>query len=234
MKFGKNPPKKNTQGKTAIYFDKNEPIYTNTVTTKFTPGVSIGAKVGYRSVSSLDNYKSFLIGATISPYKPHKGYLQAEIMLSRASHDNVQNSESRELTADGRISLLEILEKNQFDNIIAHVVPVSYRYTVSEFLALGAGVHMKYDLSSKKESEYTTEAFLVFEQDGVIIETFPNPGLNSSETLKTKDRFANFQTGAFIGVNLGNARIGPSIGLRYEYYFNTPNSATQLYAIWKF
>ncbi|NKQ39936.1 MAG: PKD domain-containing protein, partial [Methanosarcinales archaeon] len=47
MKFGKDFHKIKSKSRTAIIFDKNEPIITNSSTSRFKPGISIGAKAGY-------------------------------------------------------------------------------------------------------------------------------------------------------------------------------------------
>ncbi|MDG2431158.1 PKD domain-containing protein [Flavobacterium sp.] len=74
MKFNKNFHKVNTKSRTAIIFDKNEPIITNYATTRFLPGISIGAKAGYNYFHSLENATSYFVGATISPFKSYRFY----------------------------------------------------------------------------------------------------------------------------------------------------------------
>lgn len=82
IKFGKDFHKQKTKSRTAIIFDKNDPIITNYSTTRFLPGISIGAKAGYNSFSDLDDSKSYFVGATISPYKSYKWYWQVELLNS--------------------------------------------------------------------------------------------------------------------------------------------------------
>ena len=95
---------------------------------------------------------------------------------------------------------------------------------------MGAGVQTKIDVTSKNEQETTGEAFLL-DNNGNLI---PNPDLNRFETRTIENDFINFQTGIFIGINLGTVRIGPSVGVRYVQYFDQPNSQIQFYGIWKF
>jgi hypothetical protein len=233
MKFGKKAPKKKTTGRTAIYFDKNEPIFTNKVITKFTPGISVGAKLGYRMVSELDNYSDYFIGATLSPYKSQKGYFQAELLVSNVAYDKVKTFGTSTPNAVGGVDSVHFSELNQFSNIAVQIVPGSYRYSFSSFFAIGAGLQMKLDLASKKDQETTGEAFVVL-RNGGFEEIIPNQDLDSFETAQINENYTNFQTGLFVGLNLGNVRIGPSVGVRYEYNFNTPNSGIQFYGIWKF
>ena len=87
MKFNEDFHKIKTKSRTAIIFDKNEPIITNYATTRFTPGISIGAKAGYNIYSNLDNSKSYFVGATVSPFKSYRYYGQAEFLNSFTSYD---------------------------------------------------------------------------------------------------------------------------------------------------
>ncbi|MBQ4818774.1 PKD domain-containing protein [Aquimarina sp. MMG016] len=231
MKFGKNFHKKKTRSRTAIYFDKNEPIITNYATTRFMPGISIGAKAGYIRVPELDNQQEYFVGATLSPFKSYRGYYQAELLFSTSTYDELRNFETRSIDASGNQNLVRFSESNQFDNISIYAIPASYRYNLNNFLAMGAGIQLKMDLTSTNDREITGEAFIVEPNTGLLI---PNPDLNSFETLEIKDDFLNFQTGIFVGMNIGTVRIGPSVGIRYVYNFDTPNSQIQFYGIWKF
>ncbi|WP_299603712.1 PKD domain-containing protein [uncultured Aquimarina sp.] len=231
MKFGKNFHKKKTKSRTAIYFDKNEPIITNYATTRFMPGISIGAKAGYITVPELDNQSEYFVGATLSPFKSYRGYYQAELMFSASSYDETRNFETRTTDPTGNVNLIRFSEVNQFTNISVYAVPASYRYNFSNFFAMGTGVQLKLDLTSTNDQETTGQGFTVFENGNQII---PNPDLDSFNTTEIDDSFTNLQTGVFIGMNLGTVRIGPSIGVRYVYNLNEPNSQIQLYGIWKF
>lgn len=231
MKFGKNFHKKKTKSKTAIYFDKNDPIITNYATTRFMPGISIGAKAGYISVPELNNQNEYFVGATLSPFKSYRGYFQAEILLSSSSFEELRNFETRELNAAGEENLVILSEANKFTNISVYVVPASYRYNITNFFAVGSGIQVKLDVTSKNNQETTGEGFTVFRQG---VEIIPNPDLNSFVIQELNNSFANLQTGIFVGMNIGIARIGPSVGARYVYNLNTPKSQVQFYGIWKF
>ncbi|MFD2564002.1 DUF7849 domain-containing protein [Aquimarina rubra] len=230
MKFGKNFHKKKTRSRTAIYFDKNEPIITNYATTRFLPGISIGAKAGYITVPELDNQREYFVGATLSPFKSYRGYYQAELFFSSASYDETRNFETRNINPNGTVDLLRFSESNQYDNITIYAVPGSFRYNFNNYFAMGAGVQLKLDLTSTNKQETTGEGFFI-DVDGT---EFPNPDVNTFSAQEIDDSFRNLQTGVFIGVNLGTVRIGPSIGVRYVYNFDTPNSQIQFYGIWKF
>ena len=71
-------------------------------------------------------------------------------------------------------------------------------------------------------------------KNGTTPEITRNPDLDVAETQEIKDDFANIQTGVFVGMNFGAVRIGPSLGVRYVYNFDSPNAQIQFYGIWKF
>ncbi len=230
MKFGKDFHKKKTKSRTAIYFDKNEPIITNYATTRFMPGISMGAKAGYIMVPELDNQKEYFVGATLSPFKSYRGYYQAELMFSTSSYDELRNFETRIINPNGAENITQFSELNQFTNISVYAVPGSFRYNLNNFWAMGVGFQVKLDIASKNDQDTTGRGFFL-DADGNLI---PNPDLDSFLNQEIDDSFTNLQTGVFVGMNFGAARIGPSVGVRYVYNFDSPNSQIQLYGIWKF
>ncbi|PVW14210.1 DUF7849 domain-containing protein [Marixanthomonas spongiae] len=230
MKFGDNFHKQKTKSRTAIFFDKNEPIITNYSTTRFMPGISIGAKAGYIFTPSRDNSKEYFAGATISPFKSYRGYLQAELFLSAGSFDELKNFETSDINGVGIEELVRFSEKNEENNITAYAVPISYRYNLNNFLAVGAGVQLQLDLQNKVETITEGEAFLNIPDEGVI----RNETNDTYQKTECTHTFTNFNSGVFVGVNAGGVRIGPSVGLRYVFNFKEPTSQLQAYAIWKF
>lgn len=230
MKFGDDFHKKKTRSRTAIYFDKNEPIITNYSTTRFLPGISIGAKAGYIYTPSKDKSSEVFAGVTISPFKSFRGYLQSEFYVSAASFEELRNFETSDLNDLGIESVQKFSEMNKENNITAYLVPISYRYNLNNFLAIGAGVQLKLDFQSKIITETTGEAFLNI-PGKEMIRDLENDTFQKSECT---ENFTNFNSGLFVGVNVGGVRIGPSVGLRYVYNFKEPNNQFQAYAIWKF
>ncbi len=232
IKLAKDFHKKKTKSKTEIYFDKNEPIITNYATTRFMPGISLGAKAGYIITPDLDNHQEYFVGATISPYKSYRGYLQAEIMISRSTFDNFSSLTQETIQpATGFIESFAIENLEQHLNFSLYLVPISYRYNLNNFLALGAGVQLKIDLSSEYCVKNTGEYSLLIPSEGIV---FRDETKDFTNLENFKDSFNNFETGLFAGFNVGFARIGPSAGVRYVYNFNAPHEQIQLYGIWKF
>ncbi|MEP0262570.1 PKD domain-containing protein [Dokdonia sp.] len=230
MKFGKDFHKKSTKSQTAIYFDKNEPIYTNYSTTRFVPGISIGAKAGYIFNPDLDNAREVFAGITLSPFKSYRGYLQAELFFSSTSFENLRNFETSEINDIGIESITRFTEETKARNITTYLVPISYRYNLNNFMAIGTGLQLKLDLSRTCDQITTGEFSLLIpgeneirdETQDTLLETDCNKGVG------------NFQAGWFVGANFGGVRIGPSGGVRYVYNFNEPQSQIQVYGIWKF
>lgn len=230
MKFGDDFHKKKTRSRTAIYFDKNEPIYTNYSTTRFMPGISIGAKAGTIFTPSLQSAQEYFAGVTISPFKSYRGYFQAELFFSSSSFENLRNFQTSEINAIDIENLTSFVERNEEQRITTYIVPVSYRYNLNNFVAVGAGLQLKLDLSSSCETTTTGESVLIIPGEGTV----DNPQGDTVQQTTCDKGVGNFQSGVFAGINFGGVRIGPSAGVRYVYNFNAPTSQIQVYGIWKF
>jgi PKD repeat protein len=229
MKFGKDFHKTKTRSRTAIYFDKNEPIITNYSSTRFMTGISIGAKAGYIFTPSRDNAREYFAGITVSPFKSYRGYFQSEFYISAASFEELKNFDTSSFNDVGIENLTRFTEQNKENNITAYLVPVSYRYNLNNFLAVGAGVQLQLDFINKIETATNGEAFLNIPGEGEIRD-------QTNDTFQESDcshNFSNFNSGVFIGIDAGAVRIGPSVGVRYVFNFNQPTSQIQAYAIWK-
>jgi PKD repeat protein len=233
MVFNKKFHKKNTKSRTAIYFDKNEPIITNYAVTRFVPGISIGAKAGYILVPEFDKQSEYFAGATISPFKSYRGYLQAELLFSTASYEESRSFEEYTNLEDLEV-ITEFTEITKYQDISVYLIPISYRYNINNFLAIGTGLQTKIDLSRTITQETTGIGYsnIPFNEENTNFER--DELYDSFDTQKNKESFTNFRTGVFIGMNFGTVRIGPSLGVRYVHNFDNPNSQIQFYGIWKF
>ncbi|MDV7186806.1 PKD domain-containing protein [Lutibacter sp. TH_r2] len=234
LKFGKDFHKKPSKSKTAIIFDKNEPIITNTSTSRFSPGISIGAKAGYNSFPDLDNSKSYFFGATISPYKSYKKYVQAELMISTHNFSDIENliQETGRIDVAGAVIDNALLEKEtaiDYKKINIDVVPISFRYNLNGVIGLGVGTQISLDISNKSNGTSTSNYFSYFNGE----KGDPIDFLNTSEKIDISTSFADINYGIFGDITIGASRIGPSLGARYIYNFNQPHSQLHLYAIWK-
>ncbi|WP_203294117.1 PKD domain-containing protein [Luteirhabdus pelagi] len=222
--------KTKTKSRTAIYFDKNEPIITNYATTRFKPGLSIGAKAGFHYTFETEEQEYFA-GVTVSPFKSYRGYWQAELMVGAGSFDELSTFSESEVVNEAFTNTYEFTQSKEIRNISAYLVPISYRYNLNNYLAVAGGAQLKVDLSETTETNTTGEYFLEIPNENVVIR---DETQDISMELKKDCSFVNFQPGVFVGANAGFVRIGPSIGARYIYYFNEPHQQLQLYAIWKF
>lgn len=233
VKLKDKAPKINSASRTAIIFDKNEPILTNYSKTHFKPGLSLGAMLGYNSVASLDNSRNYFLGITASPYKPHRGYLQAELQVSKGTFESSRNYEIRTQLEPGIdiMELTQVDEQTDFEYMDITLVPVSYRYNLNRFMGVGGGVQISGRLYEEYEQTSDYAYFLEFPQNRIE----PNQD-KPAETFVTskKDRTTELNPGVFAGVNLGSARIGPSIGMRYIWQVNEPRNVWAFYLQWKF
>ncbi|SNR56294.1 DUF7849 domain-containing protein [Lutibacter flavus] len=237
LKFGKDFHKVKSKSKTAIIFDKNEPIITNTSTSRFKPGISIGVKAGYNSFPDLKDSKSYFVGATISPYKPYKKYLQAEIMMGTHEFvDFISAGEGEPIgfveLSDGTIvdSAIRFDEtQTTYTKLNIDVVPISFRYNLNGVIGLGVGPQLSFDISNKTDNTTSSSYFTYFnERVGKVIE-----GLSETSTTSENSTLSDIKYGFFGDITIGTSRIGPSLGARYIYNFNEPNAQLHFYAIWK-
>lgn len=235
LKFGNDFHKKKSKSKTAIIFDKNEPIITNTSTSRFSPGISIGVKSGYNSYLDVKDSKSYFVGATISPYKSYKKYLQAEIMISTHEFGDFKSSSEQlgpvildqDVIIDSAIRFDEA--NSEITKLNIDVVPISFRYNLNGVIGLGIGPQLSFDVSNET-SITTNSSYFTYLKD---IVGDPIEALNETIETKTNSSFSDINYGIFGDVTIGASRIGPSVGVRYLYNLNQPHSQLHFYAIWK-
>jgi PKD repeat protein len=246
LKFAKDFHKKTTRSKTAIIFDKNEPVVTNYAVTRFKPGISIGAKAGYNLFADQDHAKSYFVGATLSPYKSYHLYWQIELLYNRYENESsallspmvfaplnppLLNNGTVIDAAFNQTSTSIKTTKNLID-----VVPISLRYSITNYIGIGVGPQFSLAVSNVTETFRTKKYYQpIFDPTSP-----PTPGpeiesLGKSDTTKeTAKAFEKMQSSVFGDVTFGFARIGPSAGIRYYLNFERDYNYWQFYAIWKF
>jgi hypothetical protein len=235
LRFNKKVPKQNSISRTAIIFDKNEPVLTNYSSTRFKPGLSIGAKAGYTLISDLMDSKNYFFGATISPYKSYKGYWQAEVIVARHTFTDTAGYEQMTERADGFFDLYDVAERAQYSNTVLYVVPASYRYNINGIVGVGAGIQLSTTASQNVKKNAIQEYYLYSDgSKGQMAFRERRFDLDRTSSTQDKDTFTDINTALFADVVLGSSRIGPSLGVRYHYYFNEPHVQWQFYAAWKF
>ena len=228
MKFNHDFHKIKTKSRTAIYFDKNEPVITNYAVTRFLPGISIGAKAGYNFFPQLANSASYFVSATLSPFKSYRWYWQVELQNSLQNYTAFSNVTDRitQNAAIGNLSLERTTATTELVNYNVEV-PVLIRYNINNYIGIGGGLQANIN-GSKKETltnkvvvyEGTSDANLVFSQKE-----------NRTTTLQ---KFQNLKGGLLLDATFGFSRIGPSLGLRYVINFEKNFNYLQAYGIWKF
>ncbi|MFC3335183.1 PKD domain-containing protein [Flavobacterium palustre] len=227
MKFNEDFHKVNTRSRTAIIFDKNEPIITNYATTRFLPGISIGAKAGYNFYPNLDKSRSYFVGATISPYKSYRLYWQAELINSIHDFNSAINiTTSFVTTSNGVRQPVRTTKTTAYSNF-NNEIPLLVRYNINNFIGIGAGVQANINASEKQEQHTKIE---YFESDKIDMAPYKTEE-NSISNSKT---FSNLKTGLLFDLTVGAARIGPSLGARYVMNFKENFNYVQVYGIWKF
>ncbi|WP_035646161.1 PKD domain-containing protein [Flavobacterium sp. ASV13] len=226
MKFTEDFHKVKTKSRTAIIFDKNEPIITNYATTRFLPGISIGAKAGYNIYPDLDKSTSYFVGATISPFKSYRFYWQAEWLNALNQYNSEVKVEEEFLTNPNGVRQLQRTTTSTENKNINWEIPVLIRYNINNYIGIGAGVQFNVNVSSEQNQNIQVD---LYEGDK------GNFLIDSKTTSNTiKNSFTDFKTGLLFDLTAGFARIGPSLGARYVINFEQNFNYIQLYGIWKF
>lgn len=225
IKFAKDFHKKKTKSRTAIYFDKNEPIITNYATTRFLPGISIGVKAGYNYYPDVEDGKSYFVSAVVSPYKPYRFYLQGEWSTSLNSFNN--SSVINEIIEDpNRQKQLQRTITTSEIKAVNWEVPILVRYNINNYMGLGVGVQGNFNLTEKNSQQITLENY-ENDTDSFLIAT-------STTETSSSDSFTSLQTGLVLDGTLGFSRLGPSLGARYVINNKEKFNYWQLYALFRF
>lgn len=226
MKFGENFHKVKTKSRTAIIFDKNEPIITNYATTRFLPGISIGAKAGYNFYSDLDKSTSYFVGATLSPFKSYRFYWQVEWVNALNQYNSATNvMDAFNTNANGTRQLVRTTTTTENKNINWEV-PVLIRYNINNYIGVGAGIQANVNVSAEQNQNITVDTYEGDKENFLISST--------TSSNKIKNSFTDVKTGVLFDLTAGFARIGPSLGARYVINFEQNFNYFQVYGIWKF
>ncbi|SNR23801.1 PKD domain-containing protein [Flavobacterium sp. ov086] len=226
MKFNEDFHKVKTRSRTAIIFDKNEPIITNYATTRFLPGISIGAKAGYNLYPDLEKSTSYFVGATISPFKSYRFYWQAEWLNALNKYDSGTTVVSQNVVSPNGVKQFQRTTTTIENKNVNWEVPVLLRYNINTYIGIGAGIQANFDVSSEQTQTKKIESF-EGGTDQFLIDT-------QTKSNSVKNSFGNLKTGVLFDLTAGFARIGPSLGARYVINFEQNFNYFQFYGIWKF
>jgi hypothetical protein len=246
MKFAKDFHKIKTKSKTAIFFDKNEPVITNYAVTKFKSGISIGAKAGYNYFVDQESPKSYFVGATISPYKSYRFYWQSEVYFNyletggTATYSDLtlQQFTPPIILSNGTVvdaAYVQTSSSTKVTRNLIDIVPASLRYNINNYIGVGVGPQFSLIMSEKKTFEQHKKYYALDFNNTPPTQGAEIPRLEENfSSTSTMNAFRKVQGSVFADVTFGFARIGPSLGVRYYKNFVRNFDYCQFYAIWKF
>ena len=214
----------------AIVFDNNKPIYTNNQKGYFKPGKSFGVIAGYNFFfgknAKDENY--FSIGSSLSPYAPHRKYLQEELYLGylqfpeKLIANRTENKDTIINSGTFHIFAREIFAKSKI--IKLDLVPVQLRYNFFNWMGAGIGAILSFDAYTKINNRQV-----------IHMQQQPNPTpIIIEKTYPTSNWFTNFDAAVFADVQFGRVRVGPVLGARYIHYFRVPRNGLYAYLAWRF
>ena len=226
IRFAKDFHKKKTRSRTAIIFDKNEPIITNYATTRFTPGISIGVKAGYNYYPNVENGQGYFLSAVVSPYKPYRWYGQAE--FSNSFNSSTSATSIDQIVDDPRTGgkVLQRTITSSEQKSVNWELPVLLRYNINNYIGLGAGIQANINMSNTANNSVTVENY-EGDTDQFLIDS-------TTDSNSVKESFTNLSTGILFDMTAGFSRLGPSFGARYVMNYKTDSNYWQLYALWRF
>ncbi len=214
------------KGKTAIYFDKNEPVITNFATGRFRKSLSPVFMAGYEMYTGKGNISSsFTGGVGLSLLSPYKPFWQLETFFKQVTiSNNAIVERNQRITINGRV-----YDSKSFDSISQRSVsrialtPLQLRYNFNDYFAGGIGLRVDADIAGS--FKYT--------------KNYQLPNLNGQGTFLYQEGleqrvkvFSKFYYLPFIDIGFGRVRMGPSVGARY-YYGGSNQSYGYIYAAWR-
>jgi PKD repeat protein len=220
------------KSRTAIYFDKNEPVITNRATGRFKKSPSPIFMAGYENAFSSGATASngIVSGVGIAPLAPYRPYLQVELYYKQGLKTTGANVIGIERPGIIRISDRQEYAYKTFDSAQTHaisqlrLVPLQLRYNIGNYFSVGAGAAVTADIGGKIESENT---YHITGANGVSADPY--------KTKQTEDikAFSNWRFQPFVDLQLGKVKLGPHLGFRY-YHYGKNNSLGYIYAGWRF
>ena len=229
MHFTKKLKKLPFESNAAIIFDNNKPIYTNNQKGYFKPGKSFGVIAGYNLFfgKNVKDENYFSIGGSISPYAPHRKYLQEELYLGYMQFPEeliANRTENKDTVINGTMFHIFGREIYAKSNIIKlDLVPLQLRYNVNDWVGAGVGTILSFNAYTK-----------VNNREVIFMQQQPNPTpIIIGKEYPSSTWFTNFDAAAFADVQLGRVRVGPVLGVRYLHYFRFPRNGLYAYIAWR-
>lgn len=239
-------PKVRNRNQAAIYFDRNPPIYTNFSGARFKAGISPGLYIGRRTSlpsGEAEGVTSTSIGLVLAPYSSYRPYFQIEAYAGLTESmessqtfegnsfnlgtETVQQPNNPDLwTRTSRDSVLNgySLSSSSSRSSIG-LVPLQLRYSINDFIGLGAGAFLELSRSTVSTSGSQTGSLVVSQQEGFInsageFEPFGDPEVAivdlSPIDFNSSTTSTDLQGYLFLDLQLGRVRTWPVVGLRYH------------------
>lgn len=236
MEFGivskKRLENKPFKARTAIYFDKNEPIITNYATGRFHKGISPVVMAGFeKSFGSGKVSNGIVTGIGFAPIAPRLPYLQFELYYKQGLTTTTYKVEN--VPASGTIfidSLKREFEYQSTDSSVTNnisqvkFIPAQLRYNINKYISIGGGAVVTADVAGTSENTKTYNLL------GLINDSRTPYHVSVKEKIKS---FSNIKARPFFDLELGLVKWGPHLGFRY-YYNGRENSYGFLYAGFRF
>lgn len=231
MEFGivskKRLENKPFKARTAIYFDKNEPIITNYATGRFHKGLSPVVMAGFEKAFGSSGVSNGIVTAVgIAPIAPRFPYFQFELHYKQGLATTTARVEN--IDRPGVIfidSLKREFQYRSFDSTATNsisqlrLVPAQLRYNINKYISVGGGVIILADVGGYYETQKT------YRLPGATGTLFAYD-ITTKQTIKS---FSNISLRPFFDLQTGLVKWGPHIGVRY-YYNGRHNSYGFLYA----
>jgi hypothetical protein len=233
MQFNKQLKKLPFESRAVIVFDNMPPVYTNGAKGEFIPGKSIAPILGFNRPIANNKHPAdeeehyWTIGASLSPYAPHRKYLQAEAFLGHLKYPeqfivfNIPNKDTQINGVDHFLFQREVFGSRKV--IKLELVPVEVRYNIIDWVGVGIGTTIAFNAYTRWDI-----------RERLFMTVPPNPAVIIMEKrYKASNYFTRLDAGLFGDVQLGRVRAGPVVGARFLHYFINIQNRLIFYAAWR-
>lgn len=236
LKSHKKLQNKSLPSYTNIYFDKNDPIRTNTSTARFRPGLSPIVTLGLNAPAKHPNdeigrlTKGLTVGVGLAPIAPYKRpYWQVELFASTFGVDYATSfpdkkgeiqlpNERGDLTYYGYSSVDSAATKKY----LSLQVPVQIRYNISRYISVAAGALVKTNVNLQNDQQVTYH----------LVNANGEQRAHTIDLQTEKEKMSRLLFSPLVDLNIGRAYLGPAFGVRYH-FDKTYKSNLNFYLMWR-
>jgi len=213
IRFRKKPKKIPFESRAAIYFDKNEPVYTNRATGRFIKGISPGIMAGYsfnpgsRSISG-----PVQLGAVLAPYAPSRPYFQFELYAGFLQEEEIPGEPFADRADTSVGNFKYMISGRQYNQTIRRNtlqgVPLHFRLNLNNWVSIGAGAFAQLTLTQQVRTEKIAYLSEIQRPDNI---------LSTARSLENESTewFTGFNAAPFADIQVGRVKQGPALGFRY-------------------